>query len=526
VRYAFLVTIADEGAPQLAACLASVRAAYPDAPLVVISDGVYDPDYPVLCAQQRARYVPDEFLKRIECGGAWWERLLTLGLQTGADYLVKIDPDTLVHRPFQGDPPGAISGTMQRHASGRQMVQGGCQVIAAAAARRLLDPALIGAPELAERKLYVWDGPADDRRIDALSYLSTDKSLLHLSQRAKLALADWDEVGSEWGAPAPTGDYAVTHPHRLPYCGAAYYGPLRVITTCKGRLAHLKETLPTWLEPGVAVTVVDYDCPDHTADWVQQSHPDVDVVRLTGEPRFNLSRGRNCGARYAPAGWWCFFDADWKCAPGWAAALRAVLRDRHYYLVSPIGWDQFGSVTVHSQDYRAVGGYDERFCTWGSEDGDFYARLRQLGTRPDSMPGRFFATLPHERATRSQFYAVKDIAVSHRFNRGYYRLKQRFMLECHRLPTEAECDALFRANQEEQSVYDSAYVTDPPGAVAFTPGGVAAARAELAAGAPQRSARGCGGCAPVINVSVTIQNVGQEHCAQTQPATGGQPPTA
>jgi hypothetical protein len=53
-----------------------------------------------------------------------------------------------------------------------------------------------------------------------------------------------------------------------------------IITTCKGRLAFLKQTLPLMVATGFPVTVVDYDCPEGTGDWVAANFPDVNLVRV------------------------------------------------------------------------------------------------------------------------------------------------------------------------------------------------------------------------------------------------------
>ena len=57
-----------------------------------------------------------------------------------------------------------------------------------------------------------------------------------------------------------------------------------IIPTCKGRLHHLRETLPSMLAQDYAgdweIVVVDYDCPDGTFEWVKSlDHPRVQVGR-------------------------------------------------------------------------------------------------------------------------------------------------------------------------------------------------------------------------------------------------------
>lgn len=49
---------------------------------------------------------------------------------------------------------------------------------------------------------------------------------------------------------------------------------LTYITTCKGRLHHLQETLPLVAnQPAISLVVVDYGCPDHAGEWVAKQFP-------------------------------------------------------------------------------------------------------------------------------------------------------------------------------------------------------------------------------------------------------------
>ena len=61
-----------------------------------------------------------------------------------------------------------------------------------------------------------------------------------------------------------------------------------IVTTCKGRLAHLKQSLPAMLaQDGAEVVVVDYCCPERAGDWVESAFPSVQVVRADGEEGFS-----------------------------------------------------------------------------------------------------------------------------------------------------------------------------------------------------------------------------------------------
>lgn len=85
---------------------------------------------------------------------------------------------------------------------------------------------------------------------------------------------------------------------------------LSFVTTCMGRLEHLKQTLPTQQHPDCESIVVDWSCPDGTADWVRENHPWVKVVEVKGEKFYHRSKARNAGVDVAQGNYICNADAD------------------------------------------------------------------------------------------------------------------------------------------------------------------------------------------------------------------------
>jgi glycosyltransferase involved in cell wall biosynthesis len=84
-----------------------------------------------------------------------------------------------------------------------------------------------------------------------------------------------------------------------------------IVTTCKGRLGDLRQSLPTFLaQNGGEVIVVDYDCPDGTRTYVAEHYPEVRIVAVDNKPIFNVSHARNVGAAQALGKFLVFLDAD------------------------------------------------------------------------------------------------------------------------------------------------------------------------------------------------------------------------
>ncbi|WP_421852918.1 glycosyltransferase family 2 protein [Oricola sp.] len=157
------------------------------------------------------------------------------------------------------------------------------------------------------------------------------------------------------------------------------------ITTCKGRLEHLKETLPRLVSfEGFEVVVVDFDCPQGTRDFVRETYPQVTVVEVDNEPVFNASKARNRGAEAATADRLFFVDADIVLAPGVLEMVEKVPTDHFGEFL--FRNDVRGTCVVPRQAYDDVGGYDEVMQGYCGEDVDLYHRFELLGYNRHKLP--------------------------------------------------------------------------------------------------------------------------------------------
>ncbi len=204
---------------------------------------------------------------------------------------------------------------------------------------------------------------------------------------------------------------------------------LTFITTCRGRLAHLQQSLPTFsAQPDSEVVVVDYDCPERTGDWVEKHFPRVKLVREKDRPRFELSRARNVGAAMAATPWICFVDADIALAPEFMARVRGILQSGHYYQAKPRTIETWGTSISARADFERVGGYDEVLQGWGKDDDDYYARLDLEGVTYSTFPGEVLRPMGHDDAARVKSYEVKDRWVNESINHVYCQAKLDWML--------------------------------------------------------------------------------------------------
>lgn len=195
------------------------------------------------------------------------------------------------------------------------------------------------------------------------------------------------------------------------------------ITTCKGRLEHLRQSLPRVAsQPQVQAIVVDYDCPEGAGEWVERNFPQVRVVRVINEPGFSLTRARNAGAEAADTPWLAFFDADILISDDFFRGLGECLAEGHHYRADPPSLQTWGSVVCERETFLKVGGYDTVYRGWGGEDDDFYSMLEFAGSKGAHMDGRGLSEIDHDDEARTRFQSEAKLA-SHQRNQVYRFVK-------------------------------------------------------------------------------------------------------
>ncbi len=177
---------------------------------------------------------------------------------------------------------------------------------------------------------------------------------------------------------------------------------LSLITTCKNRLPHLKQTLPLMLrQPRAEVIVVDYGCEQGTAAWVKEHHPAAKLVEVNDDPVFCVARARNIGAKSASHEFLCFADADVVMHLELGKWLEINQDSNRFYLYPAQKESELsGFLIVAREHFSKVGGYDEAFKGWGAEDKDLYERLARTGLSRFLIPPGSISSIPHGNELR------------------------------------------------------------------------------------------------------------------------------
>jgi glycosyltransferase involved in cell wall biosynthesis len=200
-----------------------------------------------------------------------------------------------------------------------------------------------------------------------------------------------------------------------------------IITLCKDRLEHLRQSLPRALaQPDAETIVVDYDCPAGTAAEVARDFPAARVVKVEDAPLFNMAIGRNLGAAAAHGEWLIFIDADILLAPDFITSLmREIEKKRLFRFGSQkngvMGTN--GTCILHRDDFAAAGGYDEAFEGYGGEDTDLYIRLEMLGLHTLHLDVGMIDVIAHEDDLRVRHTRYQSKLRHQRLNGAYIIVK-------------------------------------------------------------------------------------------------------
>ncbi|MEO5701296.1 MAG: glycosyltransferase [Casimicrobiaceae bacterium] len=248
-----------------------------------------------------------------------------------------------------------------------------------------------------------------------------------------------------------------------------------IVTPCKGRRRYLERALPTFrIQASCTVVVVDYDCPDGTAEWIGATYPDVQVVKVREAPVFNLSRSRNLGAAVATTPWLVFCDADNMLDPAFTRRIASVARPGTFLRAVFQGDQGLQSRQVplvcETAVFAALGGYDDAIEGWGPEDLELSRRLNQHGLAPLYFPMALVTVVEHEDSERTRFY-TQDQRLSRLVGHYYVRVKERYYATRGLDFTDAQRYGTYRRIREVVTTATSAeggsealYAVDVPGA--------------------------------------------------------------
>jgi glycosyltransferase involved in cell wall biosynthesis len=194
-----------------------------------------------------------------------------------------------------------------------------------------------------------------------------------------------------------------------------------IITTCKGRLDHLKQSLPTMVGQGAKdVIVVDFSCPQGSGGFVSANFPSVRLVPVEGQKHFSNWKARNAGASAAGGDVLVFVDADTLLAERAIERLSESLPENAYGFFDQKTSRSFnragprlaanqlkGFHAVPAEAFRRLGGYDEVLEGYAAgADTDLEDRLGMIGVHGHLLePALVASVIEHDAASRTEHHA-------------------------------------------------------------------------------------------------------------------------
>lgn len=237
---------------------------------------------------------------------------------------------------------------------------------------------------------------------------------------------------------------------------------LSIITSCKGRLEHLKQSLPSMLDQDdCEVVVVDFSCPQGVATYVQENFPSARVACIPDRTDFAICEARNAGAAHSTGKWLAFVDADTILTPNALSSFVQTLPAKsfakfgkgsdlktHKLTASVLSKNSLrGFMVVEREVFEKMGGYDAVLKGYGAGgDVEFDYRLTYFGYNPVMLPETIVTqVLDHDNALRLK-YSGLDLMVSYIRGRVYFQIKRTVLGFFHgNIPPVAQ-----------QSIYDAA----------------------------------------------------------------------
>jgi glycosyltransferase involved in cell wall biosynthesis len=232
-------------------------------------------------------------------------------------------------------------------------------------------------------------------------------------------------------------------PFKISYC-----------TTCKGRLHHLKQTLPANMaaekdNPNVEFVVLDYGSEDGLADWIKQNfQEEMQSGRLRyaryEAPHFKMAHAKNMAHRLATGDVLCNVDADNFIAPNFSHWLRDVFEHnpksfvtchmvkpidfvKRYFYVRLGGWRHLpnggmgGRIAIMRHEFEQLAGYDESVGAWCDDDKKFCHLAQSVGLNAVRLPKEYHgSTIDHDNdlrlanlAPQDRHYSLQEMRLSH-----------------------------------------------------------------------------------------------------------------
>lgn len=184
-----------------------------------------------------------------------------------------------------------------------------------------------------------------------------------------------------------------------------------IVCGVMNRAEPLRYTIPTFLQQALVrqIVLIDWNSRvpliESLAELDIPGWPDprVVIIRVEDQPHWSLAKAINLGVRLVNQAVTLKIDADILILRDVDPSLTQVgecFIAGNWRLESCDQIHLSGTTMFGTEDFRNVGGYDERINSYGWEDDDLYHRLETQGIKRCNLDHRKFFHLPHSDAKR------------------------------------------------------------------------------------------------------------------------------
>lgn len=193
-------------------------------------------------------------------------------------------------------------------------------------------------------------------------------------------------------------------------------------STCKGRLQHLQVTLPKNMEdnPSAKFILLDYADQAGLLNYLKANFSQsiesgrLSVYSIKPPKTFHMAHAKNMSHRLGileGCNYLVNIDADNFAGYRFDEYIASNLNYSNFLWAKMIkeGPDRLprgisGRIAITDQSFLKVGGYDERFDTWGPDDRDFNIRLQRLGYHDKEIDKKYLGAIRHTDKMRFKEY--------------------------------------------------------------------------------------------------------------------------
>ena len=204
-----------------------------------------------------------------------------------------------------------------------------------------------------------------------------------------------------------------------------------LLTTCMGRLHHLRRTLLPNLAacelPDTEVLVLDYGSRDGLRNWIETDDPvrrfvgrRLTIVRMVEPPTlWRANHAKNVAALCARGDVVVNVDADNFVGAGFDRTARDLLSTGGAIAVPGRSRARCaaGRIGLRLVDFVELGGYDEEMKNWGYTDADLRVRANRSGLESRAWPdAKGSATISHDDDERLEHGDASNKSESYKAN--------------------------------------------------------------------------------------------------------------